>query len=218
MQQVLVTTCACKYTGHPFTQKMHIVTLELPVREREVEVCATIVDAIPDIPLDIDNRISQVFPLLFTPEDLLPLLDVVALWTQGEGGIRYAIEQQFKKDWQSAVTQPIQFRFGTHFIASVNDSRLDTDEVVLTKIARIVAAIIANKATEVNCDLRQLRASRTADSPQRTRTSDGAEAWRLTLTKHGVGWRMHYWRIPGPDGGIIEFANVLKKHDPEEIC
>jgi len=28
---------------------------------------------------------------------------------------------------------------------------------------------------------------------------------------------MHYWKISTPEGSIIEFANVLKKHDPEII-
>lgn len=33
----------------------------------------------------------------------------------------------------------------------------------------------------------------------------------------GVGWRMHYWRISTPQGSLIEFANILKKHDSEYI-
>ncbi len=28
---------------------------------------------------------------------------------------------------------------------------------------------------------------------------------------------MHYWYIDTTDRGFIEFANILKKHDPEEI-
>lgn len=94
---------------------------------------------------------------------------------------------------------------------------LDSDRMVLEKIVRMAAAVMADRAMEVKCNLRHLRVSKTADSPQLTRASDGAKAWRLTLTDKGVGWRMHYWRIPDAEGSIIEFANVLKKHDPEEI-
>ncbi|TMC23532.1 MAG: hypothetical protein E6J34_02310 [Chloroflexi bacterium] len=89
--------------------------------------------------------------------------------------------------------------------------------MVLAKLVYIAAAVIADKAMDVKCNLRHLRESKAADSPQRTRVSDGAKAWRLTLTDKGVGWRMHYWRIPVENGSRIEFANVLKKHDPEEI-
>ena len=94
---------------------------------------------------------------------------------------------------------------------------MDNNEVILAKLVRVAATVIADKAMDVKCNLRQLRESKTADSPQRTRASDGAKAWRLTLTDKGVGWRMHYWRIPAEDGSCIEFANALKKHDPEEI-
>ena len=81
------------------------------------------------------------------------------------------------------------------------------------------SSVIADKAKDVkNYHLRQLRESKTADSKQRTRESDNAKAWRLTITPDGVGWRLHYWQVPTPNGSIIEFANVLKKHDPEDIC
>jgi hypothetical protein len=110
----------------------------------------------------------------------------------------------------------MQFCLGPRFIESVNNADLDSDRVVLEKIIRIAAAIIADKAMEVKCNLRHLRMSKTADSPQRVRSDDGAKAWRLTLTDQGVGWRMHYWRIPG-EKNAIEFASVLKKSDPEEI-
>jgi hypothetical protein len=215
MMQLLITACACKQSGNAFGQGLHIVTPKLP--EREIEISAIIAYAIPPLECDAENRMTQTFPLLFVPDDLLPLIDVVSLWYEGEEGIMYAIQQQFRKTWQATVAKPMQFRLGPRFIESVNDAGLDTNGIVLEKIVRMAAAVIADKAMEVNCNLRHLRASKAADSPQRTRTSDGAKAWRLTLTDKGVGWRMHYWRIAGSEDSIIEFANVLKKHDPEEI-
>lgn len=216
MRQLLITACAYKYLGSEFAQHLHMVTHALVDPVREIEVSAIMMDSLPSLLDEPDQMISQTLPLLFTPDDLLPLIDVVSLWYEGEQGIIYAIEQQFKKTWRQAGIEQMPFRLGARFIESVNTANLDTNIAVLEKIIRVAAAVIADKAMEVKCNLRHLRMSKTADSPQRVRSDDGAKAWRLTLTDQGVGWRMHYWRIPGQEN-IIEFANVLKKHDPEEI-
>jgi len=89
---------------------------------------------------------------------------------------------------------------------------------VLKRIIRAAAAIISERAKDVKSyNLRQLRESKTADSKQRTRPEDNAKAWRLTITPDGVGWRMHYWHVVTSEGSFIEFANILKKRDPEDI-
>jgi hypothetical protein len=216
MKQLLITACAYKYLGSEFAQHLYMATPALANSVREIEVSAIMRDSLPYVSCGPDQRIAQTLPLLFAPDDLLPLIDVVSLWYEGEQGIIYAIEQQFKKTWRQAGIEPMPFCLGPHFIESVNNANLDINIVVLEKIIRIAAAVIVDKAMEVKCNLRHLRASKTADSPQRVRPDDGAKAWRLTLTDQGVGWRMHYWRIPG-EKNIIEFANVLKKSDPEEI-
>jgi len=90
--------------------------------------------------------------------------------------------------------------------------------LVLMKIVRAAAAILTNNAKDIDkYHLRQLRESKTADSKQRTRIEDNAKAWRMTITPDGAGWCMHYWQVPTLQGSLIEFANILKKHDPEEI-
>lgn len=214
MQQVLITTCACKCTNHSLTSDFHMVTLKLPEQTREVTISAIVIDALPDIARDIDNKIAQTFPLLFSPEDIA-LPDIVHLWQQGEAGIRKAIDYQYKKNWHHTA---LTYRFSPSFFSTIQDAELDTNALVLMKIVRAAAAVIANKAKDVDAyDLRHLRESKTADNKQHTRLADNAKAWRLTLIKEGVGWRMHYWQIPTLDGSVIEFANLLKKHDPEEI-
>ena len=45
------------------------------------------------------------------------------------------------------------------------------------------------------------------------RGKDQASAWRIDVMKYGAGWRLHYWHIPGPDGGSIEFSNVCKESE-----
>ncbi len=215
MSFLLAVACACKHMGEATACDLSIATLVL-TESKEVEVSATFTYSIPEFDWDTNDKIIQTFPLLFTPDDIPPL-DVITLWDLGEAGIRKAIEQYYRKEWQSTVPNPIEYRIGLRFIESVNSAYLNNDEVLLSKIIRFAAAVIAGEAKNLNCNLRHLRESKAADSPQRTRPSDNAKAWRLTLTNRGVGWRMHYWQISTSEGSVIEFANVLKKHDLEEI-
>ncbi len=215
MSLLLAVACACKHMGEATAGSLSIATLVL-TESKEVEVSATITYSIPEFDWDANDKITQAFPLLFTPDDIPPL-DVITLWDLGEAGIREAIEQYYREEWQSTVPNPIEYRIGLRFIESVNNAHLNNDEVLLSKIIRFAAAVIAGEAQNLNCNLRHLRVSEAANSPQRTRSSDNAKAWRLTLVDRGVGWRMHYWQISTSEGSVIEFANVLKKHDLEEI-
>lgn len=218
MHLLLATTCACKHTDHLFARELHIATSALPTMGKEIEVSVIIVEAIPDFPRNTDNKISQTFPLLFTPDDLLPLIDVIELWDKGEKGLIYAIEQQFKKEWQATIAQQMKFQIGRCFIDSVNDAGLDTNETVLRRIVNAAAAVIADRAKHIKgYKLHELRETEAGNSPQRTRARDEAKAWRLMIGQHGAGWRMHYWQIPVQEGSIIEFSNVVKESD-DTIC
>jgi len=215
MSLLLAVACACKHMGEATACSLSIATLAL-IESKEVEIATTITYSIPEFAWDANDKITQAFPLLFTPDDI-PSLDIITLWGLGEAGIRKAIEQYYKEEWQSTVPRPLEYQLGPRFIESVNSAHLNSDEVLLSKIIRFAAAVIAGETKSLNCNLRHLRESKAADSPQRARPGDNAKAWRLTLTNRGVGWRLHYWQIPAPQGNIIEFANVLKKHDLEEI-
>lgn len=80
MHSLFVATCVSKCLHHDVARELRIATLAFPHPAREIDVSAIIVDAIPDFPRNADNMISQTFPLLFTPDDLLPLIDVIELW------------------------------------------------------------------------------------------------------------------------------------------
>jgi hypothetical protein len=214
MQWLLVATCISKCLNHDLSRDLQIATLKLSHAAREIEVSAIIVESLPDIPHEADDKITQTFPLLFTPDDLLPIVDVIELWDKGEKGLSYVIEHQFKKDWRETVTQPLKFQIGSGFIESVNNVGLDTNDTILRKIVRAAAAVIADQAEYVEgYQFHKLRESKAADSPQRTRSRDNAKAIRLMIGKHGAGWRMHYWQIPTQQGSIIEFSNVVKESD-----
>ena len=218
MHTLFAATCVSKCLHHELARELRIATLAFPHTAREIEVSAIIVDAIPDFPRSADSTIVQTFPLLFTPDDLLPLINVIELWDKGAKGFTYAIEQQFRKDWHETVSQPMQFILGRCFIESVNDAGLDTNEQMLRRIVKSAAAVIADQAKNIKgYKLHELRESEAANSPQRTRSRDNAKAWRLMLEKHGAGWRLHYWQIPAEEGSIIEFSNVVKESD-DSIC
>src|SRR6266581_1573485 len=214
MQWLLVATCVSKCLNHSISRNLQIITLKLSQSEREIEVSATIVEALPDFPREANDEITGIFPLLFTPDDLMPMIDVIELWNKGEKGLSYAIKNKFKKDWRETVPQPLKFHIGSAFIESVNNAGLDTNDTILRRIVRAAAAVIADQAKHSEgYKLHERRQSKAANSPQYTRSRDNAKAWRLMIGKHGAGWRMHYWQIPTQEGSIIEFSNVVKESD-----
>lgn len=214
MQWLLVATCVSKCLNHSISRDLQIATLKLSQSAREIEVSATIVESLPDFPREADDKMTGIFPLLFTPDDLLPMIDVIELWDKGEKGLSYAIKHQFKKDWRETVPQSLKFHIGSAFIESVNNAGLNTNDTVLRRIVRAAAAVIADQAKHIEgYKLHERRQSEAANSPQYTRSRDNAKAWRLMIGKHGAGWRMHYWQIPAQEGSIIEFSNVVKESD-----
>jgi hypothetical protein len=213
---LLAECCACKHIDHPFGQGLHIATLALPDDSREIAVSIVVLDAIPDFTRPADNKIAQTFPLLITPDDLLPLTNVLDSWAKGEQGISYAIKQQYKKDWSGTIVSPFEFQLGPHFIESVNERGLETNEIVLRSIIRAASDVIADRAKDrLGYHLHPFKKSETADSSQLIRDNDHARAWRLMLQKHGAGWRLHYWQILTHEGCMIELANVCKESERE---
>lgn len=213
---LLASCCACKHIEHPSGKELSIATLALMDGSREIVVSVVILEAEPDFARPDDNTIVQTFPLLITPDDLVPLIDVIDVWAKGEHGIIYAIRQQYKKDWSDTSVSLFAFQLGLHFIESVNERGLDANEIVLRSIVRAAAAVIADKVKDrPGYRLHPFRKSEAANSSQLIRESDNAKAWRLMLQKQGAGWRLHYWQISTPEGSMIEFANVCKESERE---
>jgi hypothetical protein len=216
MCNLLVTCSVCKQATHLFASNLHIVTLKLSDHRQEMNISAVITGSISELACKPGNTITQTFPLLFTPENLQPLIDVRALWYKGETGVIYVIEQQFKKDWPQTVSQALKFTLGSHFLRSIEDRGLDTNPSVLSKIVECAVYVISDQAKterKYKYNLEELRKNRSSNSPVKIRKSDRAEAWRLRITSHAAGWRLHYWYIPGPYGGAIEFSNICKESD-----
>lgn len=213
MYELLATTCACKHNGEPLGQKMRIATFILNDVMNEIEVSVVILESLPDFARPDDNKINQTFQLLFTPEALLPLINVVECWDKGEIGIRYAIKQQYKRDWSSISPEPLLYELGTGFIGSVLE-RKDMTDLMLHRITRKMAEIIADRPNLLQYKPHWVREREEPHTPQLVRSSDNATAWRITITHDGAGWRMHYWRRVDSQGSVsIEFCNVQTKKD-----
>jgi hypothetical protein len=188
MYTLLVTSCVCKYTAHPFAHALRIATLKFPDQSREITITATITYAIPELACKPGDVITQVFPLLCSPDDLLPLINILTLWEEGENEVMYAIEQQIKKDWQYLGGASLQFSLGSRFVKSVNNAGLDTNEAILRRMVVLAAAVVAEQIKHVEgAKLHPLRTNLAGDSPQRIRSRDQARAWRVDVTKHGAG-------------------------------
>jgi hypothetical protein len=212
MNNLLVTCAACKQAGQAFAQSLYIATLRFDTGERELKVSAVVKVSAEELVCQPGERIEQAFPLLFVPEDL-PWIDVKELWSKGEDGLIYAIAQQFKKDWTASGNQQLSFRLGGHFMESIETCGLHTNHSLLAKLIKCAAYVISGEARRNKMyELEQIRKSKSGNSSVRTRMSDGAEAWRLRIATGGGGWRLHYWHVPGPNGGSIEFSNICK-HD-----
>lgn len=210
---LLAHCCTCKQVAFPIGQKLHIATRALETVAKMITVSTVVLDAVPDFDRSPDNKIIQTFPLMITPDDLQPLIDVVDIWEKGEQAIRYAIEQQCRHG-HASNSYSHSFDLGPSFIESVNRRGLATNDIFLHSFIRAAADIIADKAKEkASYRLHPFRQSETADSPQLVRERDNGKAWRLMLQKHGAGWRLHYWHIRTQDGDMIEFANVCKESE-----
>lgn len=77
---------------------------------------------------------------------------------------------------------------GASFWASLDESGIRHDVSAMNKLVRICAAVLRGQVAKISgLHLRPFRESAAADASQRKRASDGAAAWRLTITKNGAG-------------------------------
>ncbi len=109
---------------------------------------------------------------------------------------------------------------GSQLWRSLEKSGILEDAFATGKLLHIGSATLADRLEELNVGRRPKRETDSPNSDQQTREGDKAKAWRLTITKSGAGYRLHYWHVPKiGDEQVeeIEFANVLKERDPVVI-
>lgn len=162
------------------------------------------------------HELRHELPLLFCPEDLCDLLSTDEVIGLGPDAFVQRVRLLTRREGGD-VLRPV---LGASLWASLDESGIRHDVSAMNKLVRICAAVLRGQAARINSlDLRQFRESAAANAPQRKRASDGAAAWRLTITKYGVGWRLNFWHIPAREGQTesIEFALVQGKQAAEHI-
>ncbi len=111
---------------------------------------------------------------------------------------------------------PLQtMRVGRQFL----DSARSLDGVSADKIVEVAGQVACGRAREFEGrDVHALGVAGPATATkQRARARDGAKAWRCALQVNTASARrLHWWLIPGPNGGTIEFASVAV-HDVFDI-
>jgi len=87
------------------------------------------------------------------------------------------------------------------------------------KIVEVAMQVACERAHEIDGRAVHPLGESVGGSRQRTRKGDGAKAWRCALqVKTPSARRMHWWRIPGPNGATIEFASVAVHDDFDIPC
>ncbi|MCK6590108.1 MAG: hypothetical protein L6Q76_21265 [Polyangiaceae bacterium] len=211
---------ACdKAAEESFAKEAHLVTLPLAVGEQSASVRGTVALVEPEQQKSRlgSEVLDQSFPVLGSPGDLL-VFQHEELLAGGEAGFLGLIEKLSQAIFSDAEKR-LPLALGSQLWSSIEKSAILQDASAAKKLLHVCAALIAGREDDRNVGRRAVRETRAADSPQRTRKSDGAVAYRLTLTKHGAGFRLQYWHVlKGPaQEERIELANVVHETDPVSI-
>lgn len=211
---------ACKHLGSSLARELFIATSALMNAKKLVTISTTIVSSEPDLTSDADCSCIQTFPLLYTPEDLPPPTEMVNLWdwdkqNEERKGVYYAINKYYQYYWHNSRSQSLTFSLCPSFFHTIEKNKIDAQELALKKFIVAMAAVLTwdTHMLHEKYNLRPLRVGKAANESQVTRDDDNAKAWRMTIIPEGAGWRLHFWK----NGDSIEFANILKKHEPEII-
>ena len=211
---------ACdRAAGEAFARDLRLVTSPFPDGVKEVSVAGTVELTDPE---SMTARLSsqalrESFPFLFSPRDLFAF-NREALLAGGAGAFCALVTSIALATYPGS--QPLASSLGSQLWKSLEKSGILEDAFATGKLLRICAATLANRLDELNVGRRPKRETDSPSSAQQTRESDGAEAWRLTITKAGAGYRLHYWDVPArgdEQAEQIEFANVLRETDPVVI-
>ncbi len=161
--------------------------------ETEVQVAARVLhvqgDQQPRLNLPLDVSFS--FRLLFRPPTLP--LDLSDLIDDPVSTLKRAYDLQVPQG-DKELYPLAGFSVGSGFIPSLLALGLDSQPRVLRIIVRDAVRILSGQAERFPAmAIHRQRVGPGPNDAQLTR-EDGAEAWRLHLTKHGAGYRLLYWQ------------------------
>jgi len=208
---------ACdKAAGEDFAREARVVTAPFAGGAKAVSVAGTVELVDPEsMSARLSSRaLRESFPFLFNPGDL-SAFNREAVLAGGEGAFCALITSIALATFPDS--RPIASSLGSQLWQSLEKSRILEDAFSTGKLLRICSALLADRVEELNVDRRPKRDTDSPSSGQQTRSSDKAKAWRLTITKKGAAFRLHYWYIPArgeEQPEQIELANILQEADP----
>lgn len=175
--------------------------LQISVRVNGIDcsdVCASLKTSVP---LDI----YRVLPVAFQGVSLLQTIGSVQLWARATStvDVRDAINARVEDLLASGTGKREfvqEFCVGEHFLQSARRNGFGARLNVVESCARILLGV-------PKYSVEPFRVSEDS-TEQRTRTADGAHAFRTHLTKDGPGYRLMFWEL---ENKSIEFANVGPK-------
>jgi hypothetical protein len=99
---------------------------------------------------------------------------------------------------------------GPLFVDSLTRLGVHRADGVLRQVYRRAAQALVGELPKIaGARLHPVRESSAADADQVVR-SDGGRLWRCMVTKHGAGYRLHYWQ---KGDGSIELEALMKESD-----
>lgn len=98
-----------------------------------------------------------------------------------------------------------RLRVGPEFLRTVRE----LEGVSVDKVVEVCAQVACGIASSIPArEVHQLREG-TRGAGGRTREADHAKAWRCSLQDNTASARrLHWWSVPGDDGGVVELASV----------
>lgn len=214
LAETLVCLALDKSRNDEFALNTRIVTRPFATGDESISVNAQNVEVDP--PNIHEARIENSFPVLFSPQDLTNFR-YESLLEGGEPSFAIAVSELVEETFPGVIAS--EFSVGSHFWRSWEATAMLQDRFVVEKALKICAAIVVGRHDDLDLHRRPVRKSAAPDSDQKTRSSDKAKAWRISITRHGAGYRLQYWAIPKKDPKKdqalerIEFANVAREQD-----
>jgi hypothetical protein len=98
-----------------------------------------------------------------------------------------------------------RMRVGPEFLRTVRE----LEGVTVDKVVEVCTQVACGMASAIPArEVHQLREG-TRGAGGRTREADNAKAWRCSLQDNTASARrLHWWSVPGEDGGVVELASV----------
>lgn len=152
----------------------------------------------------LDQKLPVVLDVLLGTEEAESGTAGLEGWEANPAG---AIERAYKRSAGLAAPALRQYRVRNEFGQSIKDAHLDEIPRLLRAVFRKAAWVVSGLATtSPGAELHWIEQPK--GGPQKTRSADGAKAWRCQIGKHGAGYQLHYWECPD---GVVEIA-VVKPH------